>query len=446
MKTTLLRRSLVTLAIFSVTLGATLGQAAATVFAGHSRATVDLTVWTAFTAQPDLVHWREFNAAFEKLHPTLHVNFLGAAQEPKVLTAIAGGRPPDVFANWDSGYLGSWAQKGGLTDLTPYVRSAGLAKTLDPGYFQLGTVQGRVWGVPYLGDAYMLAYSKPAFAQAGIMAPPRTWEELLADAAKLTIRSGNRITRLGFRPVINGCCARLLPFLNFQMGGTLYNPATHQLTLASSANQAALQWEIDYYKTYGLSSMDRFLSGIASFTYSPQDPFLLSQLGMEIVGEWRPFGWDHWGKRIAATIALAPLPYPAKHPEMAHFNYATAASASIPKGAKHVAEAWAYLQFLASRQGQLILANGVDNLPTRRDLLADPALLTTGRLAQFARYRATATVVGIWPPTPATTELMTTLSQEEDLAIHGKQTAAQALANVQKRVQPSITSALTPKH
>src|SRR5260221_3774999 len=48
------------------------------------------------------------------------------------------------------------------------------------------SVAGKVYGYPNEIDLYALNYNKRLIAEAGIAAPPKTWDEILADAVKLT--------------------------------------------------------------------------------------------------------------------------------------------------------------------------------------------------------------------------------------------------------------------
>ncbi len=60
-------------------------------------------------------------------------------------------------------------------------------------------VNGKTYGYPNEVDLYALNYNKALFQQAGIVNPPKTWDELLSDAKKLTrYDSAGKITQQGF--------------------------------------------------------------------------------------------------------------------------------------------------------------------------------------------------------------------------------------------------------
>src|SRR6476659_2805105 len=130
---------------------------------------------------------------FNKTHPTIHVTaqFYGNSDYAlqKVLTAIAGGNPPDI-----SYLYGSWAaniaQSSKTVDLNSYIKND---PSFDwnafwPSERGAATVDGKIVGVPALVDNLALVYNKALFKKAGIPFPTAnwTWQDLRTAAAKLT--------------------------------------------------------------------------------------------------------------------------------------------------------------------------------------------------------------------------------------------------------------------
>ena len=114
--------------------------------------------------------------------------FASAADEQKLIqTSVVSGQGPDVYAlgttftpvAYSTGAfvtLGDkeWEAVGGRDRFTP----ATLAMS--------GPSEGKDVGVPFLSRPFAMAYNTEMFAAAGITAPPTTWDELVADATKLT--------------------------------------------------------------------------------------------------------------------------------------------------------------------------------------------------------------------------------------------------------------------
>ncbi|WP_223691674.1 extracellular solute-binding protein [Leifsonia poae] len=62
------------------------------------------------------------------------------------------------------------------------------AKTLadfQPAFAKNASIDGTQYGLPFIASARALFYNKDLFAKAGISEPPKTWDELEADATKL---------------------------------------------------------------------------------------------------------------------------------------------------------------------------------------------------------------------------------------------------------------------
>ena len=94
----------------------------------------------------------------------------------------AVGDPPDLFQSWGGGTLAQQVQAGlvrtdydGVTDVAGDVRGGSIL-------FQVDDAQ---YGLPYNFGAVGLWYNKDLLAQAGIDAPPTTWEEFLTDVQTL---------------------------------------------------------------------------------------------------------------------------------------------------------------------------------------------------------------------------------------------------------------------
>ena len=149
-----------------------------------------LSVWEGWTGA-EAKAFAHLVSVYQKQHPgttvkTLYVNNDNTLQ--KVLTAVRGGSPPDIA------YLyGSWApnvaQIPQVVNLTKVVQRPGVNwSDFWVGEREAATVNGKVIGIPALVDNLAVVYNKTLFAKAGL-APPGpgwTWQQFVADAAKLT--------------------------------------------------------------------------------------------------------------------------------------------------------------------------------------------------------------------------------------------------------------------
>jgi len=105
----------------------------------------------------------------------------------KILGATTSGQGPDVL-NIGNTWAASLQATGAFMpfDAKALAAIGGQAKFVPASFATSGAVGKPVASVPLYGLAYGLYYNKAMFAAAGLQ-PPTTWQELQADAAKLTI-------------------------------------------------------------------------------------------------------------------------------------------------------------------------------------------------------------------------------------------------------------------
>src|SRR5450631_2891806 len=105
----------------------------------------------------------------------------------KILGATTSGQGPDVL-NIGNTWAASLQATGAFMpfDAPALTAIGGQAKFVPASFATSGAVGKPVTSVPLYGLVYGLYYNKAMFAAAGLQ-PPTTWQELQADAAKLTI-------------------------------------------------------------------------------------------------------------------------------------------------------------------------------------------------------------------------------------------------------------------
>ncbi|MGG1678211.1 ABC transporter substrate-binding protein [Neobacillus sp. NRS-1170] len=128
---------------------------------------------------------REVLNKFEEKNPNIKVEMVGSAQgDQKLLTQILSGKAPEVIQVAYRDLLGLAPQQG-FTDLTKEL--SGLKDNYYKQSWDQALYEKKVYGLPWLGHTIQLVYNKDLFEKAGIKEAPKTWEELYADAKKLTV-------------------------------------------------------------------------------------------------------------------------------------------------------------------------------------------------------------------------------------------------------------------
>ncbi len=287
--------------------------------------------------------------AFNKKHEDIKVKPVYTAadesQNEKLLAAIAGGNPPDV--SWfDRFKVGSWAEQGALTDLTEYAKQDGVTKdNYYPFAWNEANYQGKLYAMPVDTDARMLFYNKDAFKDAGLDPdkPPKTIAELEEAAEKLTIKEGSRFKRIGFIPWYN---QGWLYSWGWAFGGDFYNEEEGNVTLDDPKIVESLEWMTGFAKKYDVEDITGFTDSSGS---GAMDPFLTGQLAMHIGGNWSISGYLKYKPDL--NYGVAPIPTPTGD----NFtSWSGGMAVVIPKGAKHPDEAWEFVKFFGSEEGQEI--------------------------------------------------------------------------------------------
>jgi alpha-glucoside transport system substrate-binding protein len=104
----------------------------------------------------------------------------------KLAARIRRGCPPDIALLPQPGLMADLARAGRIKPLDA-ATAALVRRNYSGTWRRLATVDGRLYGVWFkAADKSTVWYSKPAFRRAGILAPPRTWGELVADVRRLS--------------------------------------------------------------------------------------------------------------------------------------------------------------------------------------------------------------------------------------------------------------------
>ena len=154
---------------------------------------VTLHFWVSWTPHAaDGIAAKKEIAAYEVAHPGVKIdvqNITYDALHDKLLTALAGGDAPDL--SWGlPEWLGELNKMGALRDLTEEAKTWPDRSAIYPNVLDALTIDGHLLAMPhYLGIRALLVHEDMLKA-AGIAAPPKTWDELIADAQTIKQKTG----------------------------------------------------------------------------------------------------------------------------------------------------------------------------------------------------------------------------------------------------------------
>lgn len=334
---------------------------------------VTLTLWHGLTSI-DLDNMQKVVKAFEEKNPTIKINLVytesNEGADQKLLTAVAGGNPPDM-ALLDRFKVGTWASQNSLTDLSAMAAQSGINQSsYYPFVWEESSYKGKLYAIPIDTDSRMLFYNKDHFKEVGLdpNKPPKTIAELEAAAEKLTVKEGKRFKRIGFIPWYS---QGWLYTWGWSFGGKFQDPATGKITANDPKVVEALQWMTDFGKKYNVEDIAGFTSAAGT---EEMDPFISGQISMKISGNFTIAGIKKFKPNL--NYGVTPIPTPTGT------NFTTwsgGGSIIIPKGAKSVESSWKFLEFLGKEEGQyLVNANSdfavIDSVNIKYGYKDDPIM------------------------------------------------------------------------
>jgi multiple sugar transport system substrate-binding protein len=246
---------------------------------------VTITYWQYFyQSKVDLMN--DLIQQFEARNPGIkveQVTFPYESYQQKVAAAVPAGEGPDVLSLY-YGWLPLWVKSGYIQALPDSdFSSRYLAKTFYPFVAQSVSFGGRNYSVPTAVRTLALIYNKKLFREAGLdpNVPPRTLDELLADARKLSRydTQGNLVqSGLLMQPSGQGH-VWIREVLFRQFGATPYSADGRTVTYNSPAGIQAFQWYTD--------RITKDKVGYPNFSTDDPTAFTAQKAAMNIDGSFR---------------------------------------------------------------------------------------------------------------------------------------------------------------
>src|SRR5690242_9308369 len=120
-----------------------------TVRAQHPADQVTITYWNEWTDPASKAGVMQAISLFEKAHPNIHVQEVDISGDPKILTAITGGKPPDAATLFNLRSIGAWASRGALQNLDTYAKTYGTnLRDYTKAALYAGTHNGHLYALP----------------------------------------------------------------------------------------------------------------------------------------------------------------------------------------------------------------------------------------------------------------------------------------------------------
>jgi ABC-type glycerol-3-phosphate transport system substrate-binding protein len=349
------------------TLGRTAGAVAfllsGTIFAQAADVSF-LTHWA-----PDTVAKLEAAAAaYTQSHPDTKIT-VRAVPFGDLLTTLrtsGGGADGATIAGIYDAWLPDLS-KDKLVAPVPDAIAADTKANWPAGVVGAASIGGVLYGIPNEIDVYALNYNKKLFAAAGIAEAPKTWDEFLAAAEKLTDKSKGQ---QGFGMINSWAAGVLHPFSSLLVsnGGDLVVDGKPTLD-SDAAKQTFELYETLISKGYSDPAM---ATADANTTGPFLDNFVSGKTGMIIMANWWESALKAGMGDAFADIATAPIPVGPSGDVPRSISYSWMTVVNAKAAAEEQAAAWDFLNWLngpdsgpngASAMGDILMSMGI--LPSR---------------------------------------------------------------------------------
>jgi multiple sugar transport system substrate-binding protein len=344
--------ALLALAICAIVLAACGGSdnddGGASTSGGESRGHVEisfLTHWAPETAAA----LERVTAAYEADHPDVKID-VRAVPFADLLTTLrsqAGSDDGPTMASIYDLWLPELVRDGVLSR-APEANATEVNSDWPENLASAASVDGGVYGYPNEVDLYALNWNKRLFREAGIGGPPRTWDELVATAQRLTKKDGDRITQQGFGLISSWAAGTVHPWtsLLYSNGGELID-ADGRAALDSP--QAGETFElVDELANGAKVSSPQMSTADANTTGPYLENFVSGKTGMIIMANWWESALRAGMRDRFADVGTAPIPVgpSGDGPHSVSYSWMTVVNGQA--SAEQQAAAWEFLSYLNS--------------------------------------------------------------------------------------------------
>jgi len=343
----------------------------------------DITVWLMNGSAPEAVV-EAVNADFTAAHPgttvKIEIQQWDGIQE-KTTTALAGNNPPDVLEIGNT-LVSKFAESGGLRDLTDKKADLGGDGWLQ-GLTDAGTLDGKLYGVPYYAGDRAVIYRKDMFAKAGVTGTPTDRASFLAAAEKLqkTYGSDAKFSALYF-PGQYWYAA--LPFVWDEGGDVAVKEGdAWKGTLDSAESQAGLTWLKDVVTKYSKAPVNG-----NEFDNDPAVPLGEGKAAMIIDPGWKVGVVIKNKPALKNQIGVFPIP--GKSADKTAPVFLGGSNLAVAEGSDAGDLGYEWVKLLAAEKAQTQLATEGGVIPNSTALLdlhaKDPILSVFDAAAKNSKF------------------------------------------------------------
>ena len=346
---------------------------------------------------------------FEAEHPNIKINVVDIAAADyvtKLTTMLNGGAECDIVYIKEADGTPSFANKGQLEDLTPYIEKDGLDTAKFVGFDDFN-LDGKQVGLPFKTDYYLLYYNKDIFDAAQVEYPSNdmTWTEWEEMCKKLTSGEGNSKIYGGFLHTWQACVQNWA----VQDGentilGPDYEFMKPYYEMALRMQEEGTIMDYSTLKTGNIAYASPFQQGTVA-TLPMGSWFSSTMIAKKNAGETDV----NWG--------IATLPHPEGVPAGSTIGSTT--PMGINSKSEHKEEAWEFVKYACSETNEILIRNG--QMPAYQDDQTLESLAALDGMPEgAAEAMKTVSIVPDRPINEYSAEVNQMLGEEHSLIMSGE--------------------------
>ena len=320
---------------------------------------------------------KEAVPGFEKLYPNITVDVINAGSSTDEYTALdnaiqAGSGVPDI-AMFEYFSLPLFAIPGKLTDLSQFGAEDIASDYVDAAWGNV-TIDGKPYALPSDYGPAALFYNQAVLAEAGVTAPPATWDEFYEAAKKVRALGGDHYITNDSADIF------LLLSLIWEGGGRPFTVDGSNVTI--DFTDAGTTRAVEYWQK--MLDEDLVNTKISGWSDDWNRGLNEGTIATQIIGSWFTSTLPERAPDAAGDFRIAPLPQWEAGETSGSENGGSAMA--IPADAKNKEAAYAFLEYFTHGDGLQPRIDAGAFVPKLSNLDDEEFLATTNEFFGDQKY------------------------------------------------------------
>jgi ABC-type glycerol-3-phosphate transport system substrate-binding protein len=356
----------------------------------------------------------------------------------KLLTAFAGGTPPDVF-EW--GFPSEFGARGVLRAMDDLLEASSVISKDNLPSVMLSSAnwRGKLVGMPAMDFFTEQALTiNPVVVQSADLdptKPPQTLDELRTWADQLTKKSDNTVTQIGIDP-LGSVFSWPHNWLN-AYGMQAYDSDKEAFVWDVGKMAQAFTWIGDYSKQWGADNLAAFRKSFGGW-YEPTSSACQNKEALQVQGYWYIGIAKQNCPSVKFTYDWSPVSADRKGKK---FQRLAGHFALMPKQSTKTADAWGFTEFMTTDDAQQIMFDTGGTFVATKSWLKKIDTSNYPGLDWYVKSVDAADEMYGREPVP-TNEWQDLWYKARDAVVYGEKTPDQAADEWDKQAKASLAKAL----